>query len=506
MAAKTLMVQGTGSSVGKSVLVTALCRIFKQQGMNVAPFKAQNMSLNSAITAAGGEIGRAQAVQAEAAGVAPSVEMNPVLLKPEADNCSQIIVRGKPLTRISAADFPQLKTQLWSAITESIDLLRSNFDVVVIEGAGSPAEINLKDRDLVNMKVALYCNSPVLLAADIDRGGIFAALVGTMELLEPAEKALVKAFIVNKFRGDVSLVKPGTDWLERRTGIPVAGIIPYYHDIYIPEEDSISLEKRHAMKTRGDFDLDIAVVALPHIANFDDFDPLEREPRVRLRYVEAGDPLGAPDLIILPGTKSTVADLAYLRRIGLATEVLSQVSRGCPIIGICGGYQILGTSIHDPDKIESAHTLTAGLGLLPVLTRFLPEKSTHQVTACILTGRGILAKAHGIEVSGYEIHMGQTSGADSLRPFQIRRRSLAPCADFDGFLSEDGNVLGTYMHGLFHNDDFRAAILRELAERKGRTLSAIPTSFSVDEQYDRLAGLVRKNLNMELILRLIDRD
>jgi len=505
MLATTLMVQGTGSSVGKSVLVTALCRIFKQRGLKVAPFKAQNMSLNSAVTADGGEIGRAQVVQAEAAGVSPAVEMNPVLLKPEADNCSQIIVRGKPVTRVSAADFPKLKTQLWSAITESIDILRSHFDVVVIEGAGSPAEINLKDRDLVNMKVALYCNSPVLLAADIDRGGIFASLVGTMELLEPAEKALVKAFIINKFRGDVSLLKPGTDWLEQRTGVPVAGVIPYYRDIYVAEEDSIALERRKAMKNRSDFDLDIAVVALPHIANFDDFDPLEREPRVRLRYIEAGDHLDAPDLIILPGTKSTVADLAYLNEIGLAKNILSLASQGCPIIGICGGYQILGTSIHDPKKVESAATVTAGLGLLPVTTRFLPVKSTHQVKAYTLTGRGILAKAQGTPISGYEIHMGQTTGAGAQQPFQIQQRSHESCSEVDGFLSTDGNILGTYIHGLFHNDDLRRAILHELAERKGNALSAITSSFSADEQYNRLAALVRENLDMDLILRLIDR-
>jgi adenosylcobyric acid synthase len=505
MLAKTLMVQGTGSSVGKSVLVTALCRIFKQRGLKVAPFKAQNMSLNSAVTADGGEIGRAQVVQAEAAGVSPAVEMNPVLLKPEADNCSQIIVRGKPVTRVSAADFPKLKTQLWSAITESIDILRSHFDVVVIEGAGSPAEINLKDRDLVNMKVALYCNSPVLLAADIDRGGIFASLVGTMELLEPAEKALVKAFIINKFRGDVSLLKPGTDWLEQRTGVPVAGVIPYYRDIHIAEEDSIALERRKAMKNRSDFDLDIAVVALPHIANFDDFDPLEREPRVRLRYVEAGDHLDAPDLIILPGTKSTVTDLAYLNEIGLAKNILSQASQGCPIIGICGGYQILGTSIHDPERVESAVTVAAGLGLLPVTTRFLPMKSTHQVKAYTLTGRGILAKAQGTPISGYEIHMGQTTGAGGQQAFQIQQRSHESCSDIDGFLSTDGNILGTYIHGLFHNDDFRRAILHELAERKGKALLAITSSFSADEQYDRLAALVRENLDMDLILRLLDR-
>jgi len=504
MPAKTIMVQGTGSSVGKSVLVTALCRIFKQQGIKVSPFKAQNMSLNSYVTADGREIGRAQAVQAEAAGIPPTVEMNPVLLKPEADNCAQIIVRGKPVTRISAAEFPKLKTVLWSAITESIDRLRSDFDLVVIEGAGSPAEINLKDRDLVNMKVARYCNAPVLLAADIERGGVFAALVGTMELLEPEEKALIKAFIINKFRGDVSLLTPGLDWLEKRTGTPVAGVIPYYHDIYLAEEDSVTLEKRRAMKNRGDFDLDIAVIALPHIANFDDFDPLEREPRVRLRYVKAGDRLDAPDLIILPGTKSTVADLAYLEDVGLHNEILRQAAQGCPVIGICGGYQMLGTSIHDPDQIESAKPLTAGLGLLDVTTRFLPMKSTHQVKARTRVGSGILAQAQGAPITGYEIHMGQTTGPSVAQPFHIEQRSYDPCSDLDGSLSADGNVLGTYIHGLFHNDTLRRAILRELAQRKGKALSSTSAGFSVQEQYDRLASHIRRSLNMSLILRLLD--
>ena len=504
MPAKTLMVQGTGSSVGKSVLVTALCRIFKQEGLRVAPFKAQNMSLNSFVTAAGEEIGRAQAVQAEAGGIPPTVEMNPVLLKPEADNCSQIIVRGKVVTRTSAAEFPKLKGELWSAITESLDRLRSGFDLVVIEGAGSPAEINLKDRDLVNMKVALYCNSPVLLAADIDRGGIFAALVGTMELLEPEERALVKAFIVNKFRGDVSLLTPGLQWLEGRTGVPVAGVIPYYHDIYIAEEDSITIEKRRAMKCRTDFDLDIAVIAHPHIANFDDFDPLVREPCVRLRYVEVDDELGEPDLIILPGTKSTVADLVHLRTTGRDQEIFRQVSRGTPIIGICGGYQMLGVTIYDPERVESFTAETAGLSLLPVTSRFLPVKSTHQIKAQVLLGRGILARAKGAAIRGYEIHMGQTNGVNASQPFQIEQRSEESCSDLDGSLSEDGNVLGTYFHGLFHNDHLRRAILSELAERKGKVFSPMISSFSIEEQYDRLAAHVRNNLNMNLILRLLD--
>lgn len=506
MRAKTLMVQGTGSSVGKSVLVTALCRIFKQQGLRVAPFKAQNMSLNSFVTADGEEIGRAQVVQAEAAGIAPTVEMNPVLLKPESDHHAQIIVRGRPLTRISAAHFPQLKTQLWGAITESIDRLRCNYDLVVIEGAGSPAEVNLKDRDLVNMKVALYCTAPVLLATDIDRGGIFAALVGTMELLEAREKERVKAFIVNKFRGDVSLLKPGLDWLEARTGIPVAGVVPYYHDIHIAEEDSLALEKRQEMKNRHDFDLDIAVIALPHIANFDDFDPFEREPRVRLRYFEAGDQLGHPDLIILPGSKSTVADLDDLRNSGREQEIKGAVAAGIPIIGICGGFQMLGTSIYDPELIESTNALTAGMGLLPTTTRFSALKSTHQVRARTLAGFGLLARAKNVEISGYEIHMGQTEGQGQSHPFVIERRSQQICSDGDGNLSADGNVIGTYIHGLFHNDALRRAILLELAERKGQRLTESTRQFSADEQYDRLAAHVRSSLNMELIQRILDQS
>ena len=504
MPGKTLMVQGTGSSVGKSVLVTALCRIFKQSGLHVAPFKAQNMSLNSSATLDGGEIGRAQAVQAEAAGVMPTVEMNPVLLKPESEHHAQVIVRGKVLTRIAAADFPQLKAQLWSAITTSLDQLRGAYDVVVIEGAGSPAEVNLKERDLVNMKVALYCNAPVLLAADIDRGGIFAALVGTMELLDANEKRRVKAFLINKFRGDLSLLTPGLAWLEARTGLPVAGVIPYYHDIDIAEEDSLALEKRRALKRRSDFDLDIAVIALPHIANFDDFDPLAREPRVRLRYVEAGDVLGAPDLLILPGSKTTVADLAYLRSKGREDEIIAAASAGIPIIGICAGYQMLGRAILDSDGIESSNPLTPGMGLLPVTTSFVSVKSTHQVKARPSPGFGLLAKARHSIICGYEIHMGKTDGNSTPQPFVIEQRSQRTCSDHDGSQSADGNVVGTYIHGLFHNDAFRRAILQELAERKGKSIATDAPTFSADKEYDRLAAHVRDNLNLALIRRILE--
>src|SRR5512135_132077 len=506
MPVKTLMVQGTGSSVGKSMLVTALCRIFKLEGFKVAPFKAQNMSLNSYVTADGGEIGRAQAVQAEAAGIPPTVEMNPVLLKPESDNRSQVIIRGKVASTIAAADFLRLRADLWNAITDSLNRLQKEFELIVIEGAGSPAEINLKDRDLVNMKVALHCNAPVLLAADIDRGGIFASLVGTMALLEPAERDRVKAYVVNKFRGDVSLLTPGLQWLEQRTGVPVAGVIPYFHDIHIAEEDSVTLEKRRALKRRTDFDLDIAVIALPHIANFDDFDPLEREPGVRLRYIETVDDLGEPDLIILPGTKSTVADLAYLRAAARDREIIRQAARGTPVIGICGGYQMLGSTIHDPDGIESAAPITAGLSLLPVTCRFLPMKSTHQIRARVARNRGILARAEGAQIRGYEIHMGQTMGDANIdHPFELIERSSQLCAAFDGSLSADGNVMGTYFHGLFHNDELRRAILSELAARKGRAFSPLAADYSPDEQYDRLAAHVRNSLNMDLIRKLIDR-
>ena len=503
MGAKTLMVQGTASSVGKSTLVTALCRILRQEGLSVAPFKAQNMSLNSYVTPDGGEIGRAQAVQAEAAGLEPAVEMNPILLKPEADDRCQIIVKGKPLRHAAAADYPALKEALWTAITESLDTLRNDYDVIVIEGAGSPAEVNLKERDLVNMRVALYCKAPVLLVADIDRGGIFASLVGTLELLEPAERALIRAFVINKFRGDLALLKPGIEWLEKRTGVPVAGVIPYFHDIHIAEEDSVSLERRKAMKNRDDYHLDIAVVALPHISNFDDFDPFEREPGVRLRYVEADDKLGEPDLIILPGTKTTVTDLRYLKEKGLDKEIADLVRQDTAIIGICGGYQMLGTMILDPEHVESSESEAVGLGLLPVRTTFFPTKSTHQVRGHVATGKGLLQKARGLPLCGYEIHMGETNGVNLIAPFRIDERSRRACQDDDGCLSADGNVLGTYLHGLFHNQAFRHAILSELAARKSIAFHAKSKIHSSEEQYDRLADLVRGSLNMELIYHVV---
>ena len=513
---KVLMVQGTASHVGKSVVAAALCRIFRQDGFRVAPFKAQNMSNNSYVTLDGGEIGRAQAVQAEAAGIEPLVEMNPILLKPEADNRSQVVLLGKPVQSAGARWFDTLKPRMWDAVSSSLDKLRELYGIVVIEGAGSPAEINLKRTEIVNMRVALYADAPVLLVGDIDRGGVFAFLVGTLELLDPAERECVKAFIINKFRGDLSLLAPGLDWLEERTGIPVAGILPYFHDIHIPEEDSVSLEERTRMKRRTDYLLDVAVIGHRHISNFDDFDPLKQEEGVRLRFVEDGDGLGEPDLIILPGTKSTIADLRRLKRLGLANEIVALARRGTPIIGICGGYQMLGQRILDPDGVESPEPETPGLGLLPVSTVFEGTKETHRVKGMVRQVPGLLEGAVGLALEGYEIHMGRShaqperrsrrqhgSGNNLLRPFQIQKRSGRGCEDEDGAMDSAGRVMGTYIHGLFHNPGIRKTILSRLAAWKGVSLvqrgSAVT---SKDMEYDKLAHLVRESLDMDLVYQI----
>ena len=528
MTAKVLMVQGTASHVGKSVLVAALCRIFRQDGFRVAPFKAQNMSNNSYVTADGGEIGRAQAVQAEAAGIEPAVEMNPVLLKPEADNRSQLVVLGRPLRSAGAEYFSETRPELWRAVTRSLDKLREQFQVVVIEGAGSPAEINLKQTEMVNMRVARYADAPVLLVGDIDLGGVFASLVGTLELLEPEERACIKAFVINKFRGDLTLLEPGLRFLEERTGIPVAGVVPYFSDIHIPEEDSVSLEVRHRMKSKSDYLLDIAVIGLPHISNFDDFDPLNHEDGVRLRYVESNDSLGDPDLIVLPGTKTTMADLEWLRRHGFAERIQALNRSGTVVVGICGGYQMLGERLLDPECVESAQGQAEGLGLLPVTTVYSGTKETNRVKGEVAEAPGILQGAWGLPVEGYEIHMGRSFPSDqqptppnsesSLQktashaqveaPFHIRERSGRPWEGFDGAIDPSGRVFGTYIHGLFHNSGLRRAILRNLAQWKGVPLPQAgglqgrDGPQSRDGEYDKLARLVRGSINMELVYQM----
>ena len=440
MSAKTLMIQGTASSVGKSVMVTALCRIFRQDGFKVAPFKAQNMALNSFVTREGGEIGRAQAVQAEAAGIEPSVDMNPVLLKPEAEAKSQVIVLGKVAKNLEASHYYDYTPHLLEVIEDSLNRLRSTYDIVVIEGAGSPAEINLKEREIVNMRVARMANAPVLLVGDIDRGGVFASIIGTLELLTQEERDLVKGLVINKFRGDLALLKPGVDFLEKRTDKPVLGVIPYFRGINIAQEDSVYLdEKPMVSSNRG---LNVAIIRLPHISNYDDFDPLE-EMDCTVRYISEPSELGNPDLIILPGTKSTIADLNYLRQQGLAQAVIQQAKASTPLIGICGGYQMLGKTINDPHKVESSESSVAGLGLLDIKTTFGQIKTTTQIGAKVVANKGLFEGLKGVEITGYEIHMGQTRGQNHAPAFQVVETPQGKADYFDGAVSDDCLIFGS---------------------------------------------------------------
>jgi adenosylcobyric acid synthase len=498
MPAKTLMIQGTSSSVGKSIIVAGLCRIFRQEGFKVAPFKAQNMALNSFVTKEGGEIGRAQAVQAEAAGIEPSVYMNPVLLKPEAEASSQVIVLGKVVKRLEASQYYKHTPNLLKVIEDSLNRLRSIYEIIVIEGAGSPAEINLKKREIVNMRVAKMANAPVLLVGDIDRGGVFASLIGTLELLTKQERDLIKGFIINKFRGDLKLLKPGLDLLEKRAGKPVLGVIPYFRDIAIAQEDSVYLDERQASPTSGN--LDVAVIRLPHISNYDDFDPLE-EQDCTVRYVPRVHELGNPDLIILPGTKNTIADLIYLQEQGLAQAIIHQAQSGIPVIGICGGYQMLGKSIHDPDKVESKHDNIAGLGLLNNTTIFNHHKTTTQVKAQVVAGEGLLEDLKGIEVTGYEIHMGQTKSHNCQPVFQILETPQGKADYFDGAVSSNGIIFGSYIHGLFHNADFTHHLLNGLRQLRGLPITSAPST-NKQEIYDKLASIIRENLDMSQVYKL----
>ncbi len=493
MGARTLMIQGTGSSVGKSVMVAALCRIMHQDGFNVAPFKSQNMALNSFVTKEGHEMGRAQVVQAEAAGLEPHVDMNPVLLKPEADAKSQVVVMGKPWKTVSAYDYYKYTPELFKTVEESFNRLSSQYDVIVIEGAGSPAEINLRRFEIVNMGMAKLAKSPVLLVGDIDKGGVFAQLVGTQVLLEEDEREFIKGFIINKFRGDVAILEPGLDMLEERTGVPVLGVVPYYHDIVISEEDSV-----HRIDDERDYQIDIAVIHLPRISNSTDFETLQQEAGVRLRYVTAPWQIGNPDLIIIPGSKSTVSDLAHIKEIGLAQVVVNQSKAGTPVIGICGGFQMLGKTIEDPFGVESEGRNVEALGLLDVTTMFEGEKTTHQVEARVTGNVGILAEIEGQSLIGYEIHMGQTTCCEASEAFKVINRYSNEDDHFDGALGQNGMVLGTYLHGLFDNEQFRRLLLRNIRPEVQFTDSLNPIP-SKEEQYDKLAELVRESLDIEQI-------
>jgi len=500
--AKTLHICGTGSGVGKSVIVSALCRIFLQDGYRVCPFKAQNMALNSFVTKEGGEIGRAQAFQARACRIEPHVDMNPILMKPTADKRAQIIVHGKPIANMSAISYVRHKKRLSRSALESFDRLSRQYELIVMEGAGSPAEINLKSHDIVNLKMARYAGAPVILVGDIDKGGVFAWLVGTLELLDDEERRQIKGLIINKFRGDIKLLKPGIDFLEKRTAIKVLGVIPYFHPsgrdgIKISEEDSVPLDNFERTDVAGGRKLNIDVIYLPHISNFTDFDALEQETDVRLRYVKSPDTLNEPDIIIIPGTKNTANDLQYLKDSGFAEKIITIMEGNkCTIlIGICGGFQMLGTKIRDPHKTESRKKEMNGLGILKMETVFGEDKVLSQVKA--------KDASSGLRVSGYEIHHGKSRNIGNYRPaFKIIGREGKNIRDTDGIVTMDGRIYGTYIHGVFDADVFRRNFLNRIRLKMGWGALSKKTSFNPDRELDKLASLVRKNIDMKYLYKI----
>ncbi len=513
--AKTLMIQGTASTVGKSTLVTGLCRIFAQEGWRVAPFKAQNMALNSWVTRDGREMGRAQVVQAAAAGIEPTVEMNPILLKPEGNSRSQVIVMGRPLAAMEAQEYYRNRSSMLSIVAGALATLRAEYDLVIIEGAGSPVELNLAHYDLVNMRMARLANAPVLLVGDIDRGGIFASLLGTLMLLEPLDRERVKALIVNKFRGDLALWHDGEQLLAKRSGIPVLGTIPFFRDISIAEEDVVPLDEGTAAilqsSSRPDTDLlEIVVIRLPYLSNYDEFDALARDPRVHLRFAAGPDEFPSrPDLIIIPGTKNTLHDLAWLWRRELVQHIRSCARAGSAVLGICGGYQMLGARVYDQAGVENAvNTVEPGLNLLPVETYFAPleEKVTQHSWAQLdsRSTRSLFSHLQGQRFQAYQIHLGYTQSLDDTHDKQTAAFTISDTSALDGSLSIDGWCAGCYLHGLFENDNFRHGILSALAERRSLSFDSSSYSLLFDRQteYDKLAQVLRSSLDIELLKSL----
>lgn len=482
------MVQGTMSDAGKSVVCAALCRIFRQDGWRVAPFKSQNMALNSYITRDGLEMGRAQVMQAEAAGVEPDARMNPVLLKPSSDTGSQVIVLGEIRSEMSAMEYHDYKRELLPEVARAFDDLAEKHDIIVIEGAGSPAEINLADNDIVNMGLARYLNAPVLLVGDIDRGGVFAQLYGTVELMESEDRKRIEGMIINKFRGDVEILKPGLRMLEEKTGIPIIGVIPMIN-IDLDDEDSMSSR----LIRRTENPIDIAVIRLPRLSNFTDFNALEVPELSGVRYVKTVKELGHPDLIMLPGTKNTMDDLVWLRESGMEAEILKYAAAGMPIMGICGGYQMLGEQLFNPEKLEGDRNYLRGMGLLPVDTVFTPDKSRTRV-------KGIVKAEpfEGAAVDGYEIHMGRSD---------VRGEAFCILEDGRAEGCCKGNVYGTYLHGLFDTGEMVSSVIGSLAEAKGISIGEFEAHTHeeyVQSQYDKLAEEVRKSLDMERIYKVME--
>lgn len=486
---KSIVILGTMSSAGKSLIVTGFCRIFTRRGIKVAPFKAQNMSNNAAVCKDGGEIGRAQYLQAIACNIEPTVDMNPVLLKPEGNSKSQVIVRGKVWNSLNAKNYYERKRYLWNVVVESLEKLKSEHELVIVEGAGSPVELNLKQNDIVNMAIAKYLNAPTYIVGDIDRGGIFAQLLGTYWLLEEEEKKLVKGFIVNKFRGDINLFKDGVGIIQEKSGVPVVGIVPYINNLILPEEDAATIDdfiQSHGKK------IDICVISYPHISNFDDFDALKMHKEVNLRFVRKIEEFGTPDLVILPGSKNTISDLIWIKKTGFEDVLKRYVQEGGKLIGICGGYQMLGKKIYDPQKIESDTKEIDALGFLNTITVLKTNKTTRQIIAQMVKNIGFFTDE---PLEGYEIHLGQTDFLnDNNGIFEIVTGNQVIK---DGSFSEDFKIWGTYIHGIFNNDSFRNNFLKSL----GVEVRELSYRESINKNIDKLADVMEENIDIQKIMR-----
>jgi adenosylcobyric acid synthase len=497
------MVQGTSSNVGKSLIATALCRWFAQRGFKVAPFKAQNMALNAGVTRDGGEIGRAQLIQAEAAGVEATVHMNPLLLKPEGDRHSQLVVLGRPAGRYHFGSYHEAKPRLREIILNSLDELRRTHDVVIVEGAGSPAEVNLKANDIVNMFVAKSVKAPVILVGDIDRGGVFASLLGTVDLLDPDERDLVAGFVINKFRGDPALFVDGIRFIEERSGKPVFGVLPYMRHHGVAEEDSLGLDTRPDRLRRDPQGIDIAVIRLPRISNYDEFAKLEEESHCHVAYITDPRDVQDADLVIIPGSKATINDLRWLRERGFDEALKQRLAAGKPMLAVCGGYQMMGLSVDDPEQVEADVSRVEALGLLPVRTHFTADKITRQRSMQFIKAPDWMPNMSGTPVEGYEIHMGQVTLPTAGEPGS---KALYDAEDgsVDGWLHADGNFLGTLIHGLFDNTHLRLASINALRRAKG--LAPIKHSQARAQQnaFDELAASWDQHIDMKAILKLLD--
>ncbi len=485
-----IMVQGTASSVGKSILAAALCRIFKQDGFKVCPYKSQNMSLNSYITLDGKEMGRAQVLQAYAAGLEPEAFMNPILLKPTSNKNSQIIVNGKVYGNASAMEYHNLKLEFKDMLKRDFESIEKNFDIIVMEGAGSPAEINLRDRDIVNMGMAELVDAPVILVGDIDKGGVFASLAGTMLLLKEEEKHRVKGFVINKFRGDVNILKPGIDMIEEIIKIPCLGVVPYFNLKLEDEDGAIEFNSK---KSKA---IDIGVIKLPHISNFTDFDALKREEDVGIRFIESPENFENPDLLVIPGSKNTIEDLIFLRKTGLEKCIKDYGSYGM-VMGICGGYQMLGNTIKDPEGVETSFKEVKAMELLDIETIFEKEKTMTRIEGNILNQE--------VNIYGYEIHMGlSTLGKNSSPLFQINSENGDAVELLDGAINKKGNIFGTYIHGIFDSACFREYILNPLRRKKGlKTKTSENYESQRDKELDKLADIVRNSLNVDKLYEIM---